>query len=68
MPWVEIEVVDEQGRVPWVKVKSARGYSVMQGYWTRSERRTIDSAGWLPRGILPPWMRRTVRIVGRIRT
>ena len=47
MPWVEIKVVDEEGRVVPVGEKGeicTRGYSVMQGYWNDEERtaETID--------------------------
>ena len=35
MPWVEIKIIDEAGHVVPVgqRGRSARGYSVMQGYW-----------------------------------
>ncbi|MAP03494.1 MAG: AMP-binding protein [Halieaceae bacterium] len=73
MPWVEIKVVDEQGRVVPVGEKGeicTRGYSVMQGYWNDEERtaETIDSAGWLHSGDIATMDKAGyVRIVGRIK-
>ena len=72
MPWVEIKVVDEAGRVVPVGQKGeicTRGYSVMQGYWNDEERtaETIDSAGWLHSGDIATMDEAGyVRIVGRI--
>jgi fatty-acyl-CoA synthase len=73
MPWVEIKVVDEAGRVVPVGQKGeicTRGYSVMQGYWNDEERtaETIDSAGWLHSGDIATMDEAGyVRIVGRIK-
>ncbi len=73
MPWVEIKVVDEKGRVVPVGAKGeicTRGYSVMQGYWNDEERtaETIDSAGWLHSGDIATMDEAGyVRIVGRIK-
>ena len=73
MPWVEIKVVDEEGRVVHVGEKGeicTRGYSVMQGYWNDEERtaETIDSAGWLHSGDIATMDEAGyVRIVGRIK-
>ena len=73
MPWVEIKVVDEAGRVVPVDQKGeicTRGYSVMQGYWNDEERtaETIDSAGWLHSGDIATMDEAGyVRIVGRIK-
>ena len=73
MPWVEIKVVDEEGRVVPVGDKGeicTRGYSVMQGYWNDEERtaETIDSAGWLHSGDIATMDEAGyVRIVGRIK-
>ena len=73
MPWVEIKVVDEEGRVVPVGAKGeicTRGYSVMQGYWNDEERtaETIDSAGWLHSGDIATMDEAGyVRIVGRIK-
>jgi fatty-acyl-CoA synthase len=73
MPWVEIKVVDEAGRVAPVGQKGeicTRGYSVMQGYWNDEERtaETIDSAGWLHSGDIATMDEAGyVRIVGRIK-
>ena len=73
MPWVEIKVVDETGRVVPVGQKGeicTRGYSVMQGYWNDEERtaETIDSAGWLHSGDIATMDEAGyVRIVGRIK-
>ena len=73
MPWVEIKVVDEEGRVVPVGEKGeicTRGYSVMQGYWNDEGRtaETIDSAGWLHSGDIATMDEAGyVRIVGRIK-
>ena len=73
MPWVEIKVVDEEGRVVPVGAKGeicTRGYSVMQGYWNDEQRtaETIDSAGWLHSGDIATMDEAGyVRIVGRIK-
>ena len=57
VPWVEIKVIDESGRVVPIGAKGeicTRGYSVMQGYWNDPERtaETIDGGGWLHSGDL----------------
>ena len=57
VPWVEIRIVDEHGRVVPIGEKGeicTRGYSVMRGYWNDPERtaETIDAAGWLHSGDL----------------
>jgi fatty-acyl-CoA synthase len=57
VPWVEIRLIDEQGRVVPVGERGeicTRGYSVMRGYWNDPERtaETIDPAGWLHSGDL----------------
>ena len=49
-PWVNIKVVDEEGRAVPVGERGeicSQGYSVMQGYWNdvRRTAKTIDSAG-----------------------
>ena len=73
MPWVEIKVVDEDGRVVPVGEKGeicTRGYSVMRGYWNDEKRtaETIDSAGWLHSGDIATMDDAGyVRIVGRIK-
>ena len=73
MQWVEIKVVDEEGRVVPVGEKGeicTRGYSVMQGYWNDEERtaETIDGAGWLHSGDIATMDEAGyVRIVGRIK-
>ncbi len=73
VPWVEIKIVDEQGRVvpPGEKGEiCARGYSVMQGYWNDEERtrETIDAANWLHSGDLGVMDEEGyVKIVGRIK-
>jgi fatty-acyl-CoA synthase len=73
MPWVEIKVVDEAGRVVPVGQTGeicTRGYSVMQGYWNDEERtaEAIDSAGWLHSGDIATMDEAGyVRIVGRIK-
>ena len=73
MPWVEIKIVDEDGRVVATGEKGeicTRGYSVMRGYWNDPERtaETIDAAGWLHSGDLATMDKEGyVRIVGRIK-
>jgi fatty-acyl-CoA synthase len=73
MPWVEIKIVDEDGRVVATGQKGeicTRGYSVMRGYWNDPERtaETIDAAGWLHSGDLATMDEEGyVRIVGRIK-
>ena len=73
MPWVEIKVVDGEGRVVPVGKKGeicTRGYSVMKGYWNDEERtaETMDSAGWLHSGDIATMDEAGyVRIVGRIK-
>lgn len=73
MPWVEIKIVDEDGRVVATGQKGeicTRGYSVMRGYWNDPERtaETIDAAGWLHSGDLATMDDEGyVRIVGRIK-
>ena len=57
VPWVEIKVIDDSGRVVTVGEKGeicTLGYSVMQGYWNDPERtaETIDAGGWLHSGDL----------------
>ena len=57
VPWVEIKVIDDAGRVLPIGEKGeicTRGYSVMQGYWNDPERtaETIDAGGWLHSGDL----------------
>ena len=73
MPWVEIKIVDEDGRVVATGQKGeicTRGYSVMRGYWNDPQRtaETIDAAGWLHSGDLATMDEEGyVRIVGRIK-
>ena len=73
MPWVEIKIVDEDGRVVATGEKGeicTRGYSVMRSYWNDPERtaETIDAAGWLHSGDLATMDEEGyVRIVGRIK-
>ena len=73
MPWVEIKIVDEDGRVVATGEKGeicTRGYSVMRGYWNDLERtaETIDAAGWLHSGDLATMDEEGyVRIVGRMK-
>ena len=57
VPWLEIKVIDDAGRVVPVGEKGevcTRGYSVMLGYWNDEEqtRDTIDEARWLHSGDL----------------
>ena len=73
VPWVEIKVIDESGRVVPIGEKGeicTRGYSVMQGYWNDPERtaETIDAGGWLHSGDLAVMDGDGyVQIVGRIK-
>ena len=73
VPWVEIKVIDESGRVVPIGEKGeicTRGYSVMQGYWNDPERtaETIDGGGWLHSGDLAVMDQDGyVQIVGRIK-
>ena len=73
VPWVEIKVIDDAGRVVRVGEKGeicTRGYSVMQGYWNDPERtaETIDPGGWLHSGDLAVMDGDGyVQIVGRIK-
>jgi len=73
VPWVEIKVIDESGRVAPIGEKGelcTRGYSVMQGYWNDPERtaETIDAGGWLHSGDLAVMDQDGyVKIVGRIK-
>ncbi len=57
VPWIEIKLVDDEGRVVPIGEKGevcTRGYSVMLGYWNDDEqtRDTIDDARWLHSGDL----------------
>jgi fatty-acyl-CoA synthase len=73
VPWVEIRLIDEQGRVVPIGEKGeicTRGYSVMRGYWNDPERtaETIDAAGWLHSGDLGIMdSEGYVQVVGRIK-
>jgi len=73
VPWVEIRLIDEQGRVVAIGEKGeicTRGYSVMRGYWNDPERtaETIDPAGWLHSGDLGIMdSEGYVQVVGRIK-
>jgi fatty-acyl-CoA synthase len=73
VPWVEIRLIDEQGRVVPIGDKGeicTRGYSVMRGYWNDPERtaETIDPAGWLHSGDLGIMdSEGYVQVVGRIK-
>ena len=73
VPWVEIKVIDDSGRVVPIGEKGeicTRGYSVMQGYWNDPERtaETIDTGGWLHSGDLAVMdSDGYVQIVGRIK-
>jgi fatty-acyl-CoA synthase len=56
-PFVEVKIVDEQGRVVARGERGeilTRGYSVMVGYWDDEEktREAIDAAGWMHTGDL----------------
>jgi len=73
VPWVEIKLVDDDGRVVPIGEKGevcTRGYSVMLGYWNDEEqtRETIDAARWLHSGDLGVMDDEGyLRIVGRIK-
>jgi len=73
VPWVEIKLVDTDGRVVPIGEKGevcTRGYSVMLGYWNDEEqtRETIDDARWLHSGDLGIMDEEGyLRIVGRIK-
>ncbi len=73
VPWVEIKLVDAEGRVVPIGEKGevcTRGYSVMLGYWNDEEqtRETIDEARWLHSGDLGIMDEEGyLRIVGRIK-
>lgn len=73
VPWLEIKLVDSEGRVVDIGEKGevcTRGYSVMLGYWNDEEktRETIDEARWLHSGDLGVMdSEGYVRIVGRIK-
>ena len=73
VPWVEIKLVDSDGRVVPIGEKGevcTRGYSVMLGYWDDEEqtRETIDEARWLHSGDLGIMDEEGyLRIVGRIK-
>ncbi|MEM7708570.1 MAG: AMP-binding protein [Pseudomonadota bacterium] len=73
VPWVEIKLVDDLGRVVPIGEKGevcTRGYSVMLGYWNDEEqtRATIDAARWLHSGDLGVMDDEGyLRIVGRIK-
>jgi len=73
VPWVEIKLVDPDGRVVPIGEKGevcTRGYSVMLGYWDDEEqtRETIDDARWLHSGDLGIMdAEGYLRIVGRIK-
>ncbi|MEM9531482.1 MAG: AMP-binding protein [Pseudomonadota bacterium] len=73
VPWVEIKLVDEQGRVVPIGERGevcTRGYSVMLGYWNDEEQTqaTIDAARWLHSGDLGVMDDEGyLRIVGRIK-
>ena len=73
VPWIEIKLVDDDGRVVPVGEKGevcTRGYSVMLGYWNDEEQtsETIDEARWLHSGDLGVMDEEGyLRIVGRIK-
>ncbi|MFK7976711.1 MAG: AMP-binding protein [Halioglobus sp.] len=73
VPWVEIKIIDDAGRVAPIGATGeicARGYSVMRGYWNEEERtrETIDAAGWLHSGDLGVMDDEGyVQVVGRIK-
>ena len=73
VPWIEIKLVDDQGRVVPIGEKGevcTRGYSVMLGYWNDDEqtRETIDDARWLHSGDLGTMDEEGyLSIVGRIK-
>lgn len=73
VPWIEIKLVDADGRVVPIGEKGevcTRGYSVMLGYWDDDEQThdTIDAARWLHSGDLGIMDEDGyLRIVGRIK-
>lgn len=73
VPWVEIKLIDPDGRVVPIGEKGevcTRGYSVMLGYWNDEEqtRETIDEARWLHSGDLGIMDEEGyLKIVGRIK-
>ena len=73
VPWIEIKLVDSEGRVVPIGEKGevcTRGYSVMLSYWDDEEqtRETIDEARWLHSGDLGIMdADGYLRIVGRIK-
>jgi fatty-acyl-CoA synthase len=73
VPWLEVKLVDDDGRVVPIGEKGevcTRGYSVMLGYWNDEEqtRETIDAARWLHSGDLGVMDEEGyLRIVGRIK-
>ncbi|MGI9233314.1 MAG: AMP-binding protein [Woeseiaceae bacterium] len=73
VPWIEIKLVDDAGRVVPIGEKGevcTRGYSVMLGYWNDEEQtgETIDEARWLHSGDLGVMDQEGyLRIVGRIK-
>ncbi len=73
VPWLEVKLVDDDGRVVPIGEKGevcTRGYSVMLGYWNDEEqtRETIDEARWLHSGDLGVMDDEGyLRIVGRIK-
>lgn len=73
VPWLEIKLIDPDGRVVPIGEKGevcTRGYSVMLGYWNDEEqtRDTIDEARWLHSGDLGIMDDEGyLRIVGRIK-
>ncbi|MGI9205792.1 MAG: AMP-binding protein [Woeseiaceae bacterium] len=73
VPWLEIKLIDAEGRVVPIGEKGevcTRGYSVMLGYWNDEEqtRSTIDEARWLHSGDLGIMDDEGyLRIVGRIK-
>ena len=73
VPWVEIKLVDPDGRVVPIGEKGevcTRGYSVMLGYWDDEEqtREAIDEARWMHSGDLGIMDEEGyLKIVGRIK-
>jgi len=73
VPWVEIKLVDSDGRVVATGEKGeicTRGYSVMKGYWNDKQKtdETIDDTHWLHSGDLGTMdSEGYVRVVGRIK-